>query len=50
MKKITDEIFKKCNYLNSKSEFNEGSLVKHKGKLMFTSGLTVDDFSSKYNL
>ena len=50
MKNITHKIFKKCNYLNSKSEFNEGSLVKNNGKLMFTSGLTVNDFSLKFNL
>ena len=50
MKKITDLIFKKCNYYQRKSVFNDRTLVKNNGKLMCTSGLTVNDFSSKYNL
>ena len=50
MKNITDIIFQKCNYYNKKSEHNDSSLVKNNGKLMFTSGLTVSDFSSKYHL
>ena len=49
MKTITDIIFQKCNYYNKKSQFNNKNLVKNNGKLMFTSGLTINDFSSKYN-
>ena len=50
MKTITDVIFQKCNYYNKKSEMNDSSLVKNSGKLMFTSGLSINDFSNKYNL
>ena len=50
VKEISDVIFQKCKFYKRKSIHNESSLVKDSGKLMFTSGLTVHDFSSKYNL
>jgi hypothetical protein len=50
VKDISDFIFQKCNFYKRKSIHNENSLVKNSGKLMFTSGLTINDFSSKYNL
>ena len=50
IKNITDLVFTKCNYYNTKSDSNNGILIKNNGKLMFTSGLTVNDFSAKYNL
>ena len=50
IKNITDLIFTKCNYYNQKSDSNNGVLIKNNGKLMFTSGLNIGDFSSKYNL
>ena len=50
VKDISDFIFQKCNFYKRKSIHNETSLVKNSGKLMFTSGLTLNDFSSKYNL
>jgi len=49
VKDISDFIFQKCKFYKRKSIHNENSLVKNNGKLMFTSGLTVNDFSSKYN-
>ena len=50
MKKIADMIFQKCNFYRKKSIYNDGILVKNNGKLMFTSGLSINDFSTKYNL
>ena len=50
VKDISDFIFHKCKFYKRKSIHNENSLVKNSGKLMFTSGLTLNDFSSKYNL
>jgi hypothetical protein len=40
----------KCNYIKKKSEFNKKNIKARDGKLSFTSGLTIDDFSKKYNL
>ena len=50
MKNIANVIFTKCNYINKKSESNDNILIKNNGKLMFTSGLSVNDFEIKYNL
>ena len=50
MKDIAEIAFHKCNYYKRKSIFNDSSLVKNNGKMSFTSGLTLNDFSSKYNL
>ena len=50
MKNIANVIFTKCNYINKKSDSNDNILIKNNGKLMFTSGLSVNDFEMKYNL
>lgn len=47
---ISKKILKKCNFINSKSEFNNKNLKAGNGKLMITSGLTVNEFSKKYNM
>ena len=43
-------IFRKCNYYHPKSSHNKKSLIEGEGKLSFTSGLTINEFSNKYNL
>lgn len=47
---IAKKILKKCNYSHSKSPNNNTSLKKGEGKLMITSGMTVNNFFHKYNL
>lgn len=45
---IAKKILRKCNYLHSKNAKNNGSLKKGEGKLMITSGMTLNDFNLKY--
>lgn len=48
--KNSDEIFRKCNYYHPKSCHSKRRLIEGNGKLSCTSGLTIKDFSIKYNL
>ena len=48
--KKSDVIFRKCNFYHPKSSHNKNSLIEGDGKLSFTSGLTINEFSNKYNL
>jgi hypothetical protein len=48
--KKSDIIFRKCNFYHPKSSHNKKSLIEGDGKLSFTSGLTINEFSNKYNL
>ena len=48
--KNSDEIFRKCNFYHPKSSHSAKRLIEGDGKLSFTSGLTIKDFSIKYNL
>ena len=43
--KIADKVLKKCNYNENKVKYNS-----NEGGLMFTNGLTINDFESKYVL
>ena len=45
---ITNKILDKCNIYNHKSKFNNTILKKRNGKLMFTRGLSVNQFEEKY--
>ena len=45
---ITNKILDKCNIFNHKSKFNNTILKKRNGKLMFTRGLSVEQFEQKY--
>ena len=43
--KIADKVLKKCNYNENKVKYNP-----NEGGLMFTNGLTINDFEAKYGL
>ena len=45
---ITNKILHKCNIFNHKSKFNNTILKKRNGKLMFTRGLSINQFEKKY--
>ena len=45
---ITNKILDKCNIFNHKSKFNNTILKKRNGKLMFTRGLSINQFEKKY--
>jgi len=47
---ISKKVLRKCNFTNSKSDFNNKTLKAGNGKLMITSGLTINDFSKKFNV
>jgi hypothetical protein len=47
---ITKKMLIKCGFLRQKSASNNTSLKKGNGKLMVTSGLTVTEFTKKYNV
>lgn len=47
---IANKMLTKCNFIHSKSMANMNTLRKGNGKLMITSGLTVNDFKQKYNI
>ena len=47
---ISKKVLKNCNYLHSKSDFNNKALKSGQGKLMMTSGLTINDFAKKFNV
>jgi hypothetical protein len=48
--KISRKVLEKCNFINKKSNNNNTILKSGTGKLMFTNGMSLDDFSSKYKL
>ena len=50
LKKITKLMLKKCNFVHDKSKHNNTCLKKGNGKLMSTSGLTINQFYEKYHL
>ena len=45
---LTNKILDKCNVYNHKSKFNNTTLKKRNGKLMFTRGLSINQFEKKY--
>ena len=45
---ITSRILYKFNIFNHKSKFNNTILKKRNGKLMFTRGLSINQFEKKY--
>ena len=47
---ITKKMLTKCGFLRKKSASNNTSLKKGNGKLMVTAGLTVEEFTKKYNV
>jgi hypothetical protein len=47
---ISKNVLLNCNYLGKKSDFNNKFLKAGNGKLMMTSGMTLNDFSKKYNI
>ncbi len=47
---IANRILKNCNYVHCKNANNNRSLKKGDGKLMITSGMTINDFMRKYQL
>ena len=47
---ISKVILKKCNFTHEKNKNNNKSLKTGEGKLMITSGLSVNDFVEKYHL
>ena len=51
LKNISKHILKKCHFINRKyNDSSENFLQEGKGKLMITNGLSIKDFSKKYNL
>ncbi len=48
--KIAKIILKRCNFVHSKNKNNTSVLKSKQGKLMFTGGMTVNEFTNKYNL
>jgi hypothetical protein len=48
--KISKKVLEKCNFFSKKSNNNNGKLKSGSGKLMFTNGMSLDDFSAKYKL
>lgn len=46
---IAQKILKNCNYTTKKNQNNNTNLKIKSGKLMCTSGLSVNDFSKKHN-
>lgn len=47
---IAKKILKKCNFVHSKSVYNDTCLKKGGGKMMITAGMTVNDFKTKFSL
>ena len=51
LKNISKHILKKCHFISRKyNDSSENYLQEGKGKLMITNGLSIKDFSKKYNL
>ena len=48
--KISKKVLEKCNFISKKSNNNNKKLKAGTGKLMFTNGMSLDDFSTKYKL
>lgn len=47
---IASKMLKNCNYIHKKNPNSNTSLKKGDGKLMITSGMTLNEFVSKYNV
>ena len=47
---IANRVLNLCNVYHKKDRHNNTSLKKGTGKMMFTQGLSVNDFEKKYNL
>ena len=47
---IANRVLKLCNVYQKKNRHNNGSLKKGNGKMMFTQGLSVNQFEKKYDL
>jgi hypothetical protein len=47
---IAQKILQFCNITHNKSANNNNKLKSGNGKVMITSGLTVNEFKKKYNL
>jgi hypothetical protein len=47
---ISKNVLTKCNYLATKSEFNNTKLKSGQGKMAMTAGMTVNEFSSRYHI
>ncbi len=50
MDKITKKVLTDCNFFHDKNKNNNSRMKVGEGKMMITSGLTVNDFMKKYNL
>ena len=51
LKNISKHILKKCHFINKKfNDSKENYLEEGKGKLMITNGLSLKEFTKKYNL
>lgn len=48
--KISKKVLMSCNYLHSKNKNNSNAHKVGGGKLMMTSGMTINDFIKKFNL
>ena len=46
---IANRVLKLCNVYQKKNRHNNGSLKKGNGKMMFTQGLTINEFEKKYD-
>ena len=46
--KIADKVLQKCNWNQSSKKYNSNKF--HQGKLMFTGGLTLNQFEQKYGI
>ena len=47
---IANRVLNLCNVYHKKDRHNNTSLKKGNGKMMFTQGLSVNDFEKKYNI
>jgi hypothetical protein len=47
---IASKVLKNCNFIHTKSKNNNTRIKKGSGKMMITSGLTLDQFKEKYHV
>ena len=47
---IANRVLNLCHVYKKKNKHNNGSLKKGNGKMMFTQGLTINEFEKKYDL
>jgi hypothetical protein len=50
MGKIAKKVLLECNYVHPKNKNNQTVHKSGEGKLMITSGMTVNEFKNKFNL